>query len=100
MMAPEHRRLNQRPDTLMQDRTSATSAKSSCNARPDHTLGSGDANGRTRLHVASSTNRTQHYQGVTQRTKFSMDMRATCRLPVIDNSPTMLGPDFRRLNDE
>jgi hypothetical protein len=28
-----------RPDTLMQDRTSANSKNFSCNARPDHTLG-------------------------------------------------------------
>src|SRR5436309_4513294 len=40
MMARSTTRSNQRPDTLMQDRTSANSTKSSCNARPDHTLGS------------------------------------------------------------
>src|SRR5215467_10593538 len=40
MMARGTRGSNQRPDTLMQDRTSAHSTKSSCNARPDHTSGS------------------------------------------------------------
>src|SRR5215467_9079828 len=39
MMARSTTCSNQRPDTLMQDRTSAHSTKSSCNARPDHTLG-------------------------------------------------------------
>src|SRR5262249_5005030 len=37
---PELKGSNQRPDTLMQDRTSANLTKSSCNARPDHTFGS------------------------------------------------------------
>src|SRR5260221_7526702 len=40
MMARSTKGSNQRPDTLMQDRTSANSKKSSCNARPDHTCGS------------------------------------------------------------
>ena len=40
MMARSTTRSNQKPDTLMQDRTSARSTKPSCNARPDHTLGS------------------------------------------------------------
>src|SRR6516165_11558789 len=40
MMARSTTCSNQRPDTLMQDRTSAHSTKSSCNARPDHTFGS------------------------------------------------------------
>src|SRR5215831_14757246 len=39
MMARSTKRSNQRPDTLMQDRISPNSNKSSCNARPDHTLG-------------------------------------------------------------
>src|SRR5580704_9005223 len=39
MMARSTTRSNQKPDTLMQDRTSARSTKPSCNARPDHTLG-------------------------------------------------------------
>src|SRR5262249_24801340 len=39
MMARSTKASNQRPDTLMQDRTSPSSEKSSCNARPDHTLG-------------------------------------------------------------
>src|SRR5262245_15354921 len=39
MMARSTKRSNQRPDTLMQDRISPNSKKSSCNARPDHTLG-------------------------------------------------------------
>jgi transposase len=34
-------RSNQRPDTLMQDRTPARSTNFSCNARPDHTFGPG-----------------------------------------------------------
>ena len=40
MMARSTTCSNQKPDTLMQDRTSARSTKPSCNARPDHTLGS------------------------------------------------------------
>jgi ABC transporter substrate binding protein len=40
MMARSTKGSNQRPDTLMQDRTSANSEKSSCNTRPDHTFGS------------------------------------------------------------
>jgi len=40
MMARSTKCSNRRPDTLMQDRTSANSTKSSCNARPDHTFGS------------------------------------------------------------
>src|SRR5258708_21905861 len=40
MMARSTTCSNQRPDTLMQDGTSANSKKSSCNARPDHTFGS------------------------------------------------------------
>src|SRR5215471_20085845 len=40
MMARSTKRSNQRPDTLMQDRISPNSNKSSCNARPDHTFGS------------------------------------------------------------
>jgi hypothetical protein len=40
MMARSAKGSNQRPDTLMQDRTSANPKKSSCNARPDHTFGS------------------------------------------------------------
>jgi hypothetical protein len=40
MMARSTTRSNQKPDTLMQDRTSARLTKPSCNARPDHTLGS------------------------------------------------------------
>jgi hypothetical protein len=40
MMAGSTKCSNQRPDTLMQDRTSPNSTKSSCNARPDHTVGS------------------------------------------------------------
>ena len=39
MMARSAKCSNQRPDTLMQDRTSPNSKKFSCNARPDHTLG-------------------------------------------------------------
>src|SRR6516162_9828787 len=39
-MARSTKRSNQRPDTLMQDRISPNSKKSSCNARPDHTFGS------------------------------------------------------------
>src|SRR5580704_5806047 len=39
MMARSTTCSNQKPDTLMQDRTSARSTKPSCNARPDHTLG-------------------------------------------------------------
>jgi hypothetical protein len=39
-MARSTKGSNQRPDTLMQDRTSANSTKFPCNARPDHTLGS------------------------------------------------------------
>src|SRR5437016_5896872 len=39
MMARSTKGSNQRPDTLMQDRTSANSKNFSCNARPDHTLG-------------------------------------------------------------
>jgi hypothetical protein len=38
MMARSRKGSNQRPDTLMRDRTSANSKKSSCNARPDHTV--------------------------------------------------------------
>ena len=37
MMARSPMRSNRRPDTLMQDRTSAISTKPSCDARPDHT---------------------------------------------------------------
>ena len=40
MMARSTKGSNQRPDTLMQDRTSPNSEKSSCNTRPDHTFGS------------------------------------------------------------
>jgi len=40
MMARSTKGSNQRPHTLMQDRTSANSKNFSCNARPDHTLGS------------------------------------------------------------
>src|SRR5262249_19359736 len=40
MMARSTKGSNQRPDTLMQDRTAANSKQSSCNTRPDHTLGS------------------------------------------------------------
>src|SRR5205823_2758636 len=40
MMARSTKGSNQRPDTLMQDRTSANSKNFSCNARPDHTFGS------------------------------------------------------------
>src|SRR5580693_8986106 len=40
MMARSPTRSNQRPDTLMQDRKADRSTKPSCNARPDHTLGS------------------------------------------------------------
>jgi len=40
MMARSTTRSNQRPDTLMQDRNAPRSMKFSCNARPDHTLGS------------------------------------------------------------
>src|SRR5262249_41290429 len=40
MMARSTKGSNQRPDTLMQDRTSPNSETSSCNARPDHTFGS------------------------------------------------------------
>src|SRR5215831_18885080 len=36
-MARSTKRSNQRPDTLMQDRISPNSKKSSCNALPDHT---------------------------------------------------------------
>src|SRR6266567_3483713 len=40
MVARSTTRSNQRPDTLMQDRKSAKSTKTSCDARPDHTIGS------------------------------------------------------------
>src|SRR5260370_14093461 len=40
MMARSTTRSNQRPDTLMQDRKADRSMKTSCDARPDHTLGS------------------------------------------------------------
>jgi hypothetical protein len=43
MMARSSNRSNQRPDTLMQDRKADRSMKTSCNARPDHTLGSDSA---------------------------------------------------------
>src|SRR3981081_1611679 len=39
MMARSTTRSNQRPDTLMQDRICQVD-ETSCNARPDHTLGS------------------------------------------------------------
>src|SRR5262245_21258841 len=52
MMARSTTRSNQRPDTLMQDRTPANSRKSSCNARPDHTCGS-KATQSVRLSVRS-----------------------------------------------
>ena len=38
MMARSTTRSNQRPDTLMQDRICQVD-ETSCNARPDHTLG-------------------------------------------------------------
>ena len=40
MMARSTTRSNERPDTLMEDPTSARSTKPSCDARPDHTYGS------------------------------------------------------------
>src|SRR5713226_262483 len=43
MVARSTTRSNQRPDTLMQDRKSARSTKTSCDARPDHTKGSNPA---------------------------------------------------------
>src|SRR5215813_6353494 len=49
MMARSTKCSNRRPDTLMQDRTSANSTKSSCNARPDHTLGQE----RTKRHLGA-----------------------------------------------
>jgi len=39
MMARSATSSNRRPDTLMQDRTSPFSTNTSCDARPDHTLG-------------------------------------------------------------
>src|SRR5262249_19138811 len=39
MMARSTTRSNQRPDTLMQDRKADRSMKTSCDARPDRTLG-------------------------------------------------------------
>jgi hypothetical protein len=50
---------NQRPDTLMQDRISQVD-ETSCNARPDHTLGSISADMVTpsnHLHVRFAPNR-------------------------------------------
>jgi hypothetical protein len=58
MMARSTKGSNQRPDTLMQGRTSPNSEKSSCNARPDHTLGSRPAIRRCRLHVRFARKRT------------------------------------------
>ena len=40
MMARSATRSNQRPDTLMQDRSPPARRKPSCDARPDHTFGS------------------------------------------------------------
>src|SRR5215467_9650751 len=64
MMARGTRGSNQRPDTLMQDRTSAHSTKSSCNARPDHTFGSKaeilDLSTRCPLYPGEFNESTQH----------------------------------------
>src|SRR5262245_65006474 len=48
MMARSTKGSNQRPHTLMQDRTPPNSEKSSCNARPDHTFGSEATDSPTR----------------------------------------------------
>src|SRR5262245_33102625 len=45
MMARSQMRSNQRPDTLMQDRTRQIE-EPSCDARPDHTCGSNPVLGR------------------------------------------------------
>src|SRR5215831_20397974 len=51
MMARSTKRSNQRPDTLMQDRISPNSNKSSCNARPYHTFGSRADVASSHIHV-------------------------------------------------
>src|SRR5262249_55866023 len=51
IMARSTKGSNQRPDTLMQDRTSPNSKQSSCNVRPDHTFGSQGNSASSRSHV-------------------------------------------------
>jgi hypothetical protein len=52
MMARSTTRSNQRPDTLMQDRRADRSIKTSCDARPDHTLGQIRPFALVELHVS------------------------------------------------
>src|SRR5262249_47380077 len=77
-MARSTKGSNQRPDTLMQDRTSPNSKQSSCNVRPDHTFGSFSSD----RHVASASR-----MSASLRKRTSADEGGTVQWP---RPPTLL----------